>query len=241
MAGALLPASSNTAPNDSNVMTDESSEEDILAEGISTLNMYPRNAPRAESADLERSNAPHRRHGERYFGYTVQETHSTLAESNRKLKAQLEEMTRDRDSLACEIYEREQQHQKAVQQHESTAALTQNLKKHNKILQTENEDQKNQIVRYKKVISSSTRHADQVADDSIRQQANQIFFAIQDFAARNFRGVKFGMCQYRAMRERQMLMLTLCQTTPRFPQIPKPRFSITSQPHNSCHPRFPSR
>lgn len=51
---------------------------------------------------------------------------------------------------------------------------------------------KDQIVQYKKMISQTTRTEDQVSDDAIREEAGQLFFRIQDFAVKYFRGVRFG-------------------------------------------------
>ena len=50
-----------------------------------------------------------------------------------------------------------------------------------------------QVAQFKKVISSSSQMEHQVADDVIRTQSDQLFYSIQDFVVKTFRGVTFGM------------------------------------------------
>lgn len=54
------------------------------------------------------------------------------------------------------------------------------------------QEQRKQILQYKQMVSSATRTAEQKADDTIAREAGQIFFAVRQFAARNFRSVRFG-------------------------------------------------
>ena len=49
-----------------------------------------------------------------------------------------------------------------------------------------------QVAQFKKLISSSSHMENQVADDVIRARSDQIFYSIQDFVVRHFRGVQFG-------------------------------------------------
>lgn len=64
-----------------------------------------------------------------------------------------------------------------------------------KSLQSEAADKlvlSNQIGQYKKIISASSQVVNQVSDDIIRAKSDQIFYMIQDFVVKNFKGVAFG-------------------------------------------------
>lgn len=50
-----------------------------------------------------------------------------------------------------------------------------------------------QVAQFKKVISSSSQTENQVADDVIRAKSEQLFYDIQEFVVKTFKGVKFGM------------------------------------------------
>lgn len=61
--------------------------------------------------------------------------------------------------------------------------------------QTEEAEKRNlqdQIGEFKKVISSSAQTENQVADDVIRARSDQLFYDIQAFVVKYFRGVQFG-------------------------------------------------
>lgn len=126
----------------------------------------------------------HRREPEQRLRQDGSERNSESPE-NEELRKQVKDLQREFESLMSGYN---------GLQNDRDGLLSRNrhLQKYVKDLQSEVENQKAQIVQYKMEISISTRHGDQVSDDTIRRDAQQIFFAIQNFAARNFRNAQFG-------------------------------------------------
>ena len=58
--------------------------------------------------------------------------------------------------------------------------------------QGENQKLRTQVTKFKTIISTSSQMATEVADDVIRAEFEAVFFSIQDFVVKTFRGVRFG-------------------------------------------------
>ena len=152
-----------------------------------------------------------------------QESKNTnFQEENEKLKVELERSAADfHDLMARYKYERQQvvklthkeedltsQVNKLLQEcKDGEQRLRRTFEKHNemqlechqarKMFKTEQEASailREQLTKFKSMISSTTHMANQVADDVLRAKAAELFYSIREFVVGTFRGVQFGEC-----------------------------------------------
>lgn len=73
-------------------------------------------------------------------------------------------------------------------------AETHQLKKALQNERQENESLREQVASFKTQISATSHMDNQLSDDAIRTKFDQIFYGIQHFAVKTFKGIKFGQC-----------------------------------------------
>ena len=129
-----------------------------------------------------------------------------LQEDKQGLKQELQELKEQHDSLLAENLKVDKRYHELVDQKRKIEHQLQrddktrvNLESQNHELVKANEaDQKTieslkeQVIRYKSMISASTRQEDQATDDLVEGEAVRVFFSIQNFVVQNFRGLKLG-------------------------------------------------
>lgn len=104
--------------------------------------------------------------------------HAHLKKSELLAQQEVEALT---DNIALVIDERD-----------DAQAETHKVKKLLQVAEANCQKLQEQVAQFKKVISSSSQTENQVADDVIRVKSEQLFYDIQEFVVKTFKGVKFG-------------------------------------------------
>ena len=104
------------------------------------------------------------------------------------------------DSLLQHVYQERDELREAnrslansLKEHKAKIRVSQQMKTLLQNAEAENLKLQEQILQYKKTISSTSQLEGQVADDVIKGKSEDIFYSIQDFVVANFRGKPFGM------------------------------------------------
>ena len=105
--------------------------------------------------------------------------------ANDDLNYAVTRVANERDTYYRRFYEESAQHQEAQSACHELKKMLQNE-------QAEKSKLQDQVAQFKKVISSSSNMENQMADDVIHAKSDQIFYSLQAFVVKNFRGVTFG-------------------------------------------------
>ncbi|KAK3721827.1 hypothetical protein LTR37_002993 [Vermiconidia calcicola] len=118
----------------------------------------------------------------------------------KRLEQVLDEVLPQRDTCAARLGEVEQKNEQLGQQlqgcKKAYLAMQQECHDTKKALQQEQAEKqklRDQVNQFKSLISSSTQLENQVADDVIRAKCNQVFYSIQEFVVKTFRGAKLDI------------------------------------------------
>lgn len=168
----------------------------------------------AENADLERRRAYHQK---------------GKLEARQRC-AELDEAIRDSDKQMQQLQRQLQRLQ--WENHDLQAAVEE--------AQAGQQDLKEQVVQYKKMISNTTRTEDQASDESINEKAGQLFFRVQNFAVKYFRKAQLSESTptiFEILPDK----LTMSQTTTLSRRMSSPGWARTSPTFAHCHPTVESR
>lgn len=123
-----------------------------------------------------------------------------------ELKRENLKLDAEGDTLLEEFHKVDDLYHSLVDKHKEAQMQIQQLQRENAALQERKRDfarlhkqdqeaiegLKEQLINCKSTISTSTRLREQTSDDVIERKANDIFFSVQNFVVRNFRGVRIG-------------------------------------------------
>jgi uncharacterized phage infection (PIP) family protein YhgE len=96
------------------------------------------------------------------------------------------------DQLARGHEDLKQRYFSLIDQHQEVQMLSHEARKGAQNATEEWHRAQEQVARYKNMISASSQIGNQISDDDVSAKSDQIFYGVQDFVVKEFRGVPFG-------------------------------------------------